>query len=150
MGLKHLKFEEALVKFAGGEFAVRGLSLEHITFIVRAHGVALNSVFDKIVQKAADPEGEFSAGEVGDMVLPFLQEVPQVAAMIIASGAGDPSDTELARRLPVPVQVEALEQVLRLTFDAEGGPKKFLQTVIRLMKGTQGLLSQLSQPDQSA
>lgn len=145
MGLKHLIFEQAVVQFKGGEFPVQGLSIEHVTFIIKHHSHKLNDLFNRVLAKAQDPEGEFSAEEVGSMILPFLDEAPEVGALIIACGAGDPSDVTLARKLPLPVQLDALEQILRLTFDAAGGPKKFLETVIRLSQGTRGLLAQLTE-----
>ncbi len=143
MGLKHLVFPEALVKTPGGDITVRGLTTEHIVHIVRQHGPKLQPVFDTVMEKIKTTQ-DFHPDEVGRMLVPFIDAAPQAVAQVIACGAGEPDEVDIAASLPLPVQIDAIEKILALTFDAVGGPKKFMETVIRIAQGANGLLSHLS------
>ena len=58
---------------------------------------------------------------------------------------GDLSDwIALGRKMPIAVQQDALEKIARLTFDASGGPGKFVEAVIRLVSGTTNLMGSLT------
>lgn len=144
MGLEHLVFPEAPVSTPGGDFTVRGLTVEHILFIVKQHHSTLRPVFDSMMEKIKS-KSEFHADEVGGLIMPFIESCPKVVAQVIACGSGNPSETSIAARLPFTVQVEAIEKIIDLTFQAEGGPKKFVETVIRLAQGVNGLLPNPSQ-----
>jgi hypothetical protein len=143
MGLSHLVFPEAVVNFSGGSFTVRGLTVEHIAFLVQSHSAKLNGVFNLFTEKAKDG-GDIEGQELGAVLMPFLQSAPEVIAHIIACGSGNPKEASMAAQLPLPVQIEAMEHIIGFTFDAEGGPKKLMETVIRLAQGTTGLLQNLS------
>lgn len=138
MGLKHIKLPEAQVKFPGGDIAVRGLSLDDLSFIVQRHGAKLNVLFTSFTEK-----GELTVEGVADFALPLLQAAPEIASELIACASGDPADAGIAATLPFPVQLEALEKLAELTFNVSGGPKKLVETVLRMAKGTTGLLESL-------
>ncbi|QGH44999.1 tail protein [Bacteriophage Phobos] len=141
-GLSHLVFPEEVVQFRGGQFTVRGLSLEHISAIIRLHGPRLESLFQQFKHAALMQGGENpQALELASYITPLLQEAPDIAACMIAYAAGE-ANPSLAARLPFPTQADALEKILDLTFDEEGGPGKLLETVIRLAQGATGLVSQ--------
>lgn len=146
MGLKHIKLPSADVEFSGGKFTVRGLSLDDIAYLVGRYKDTFAQLFDQF-QAQGDMD---STNSVLAFVGPMIQTAPKLAAEIIACGAGDASDWEVARSLPFPVQVEALEHVINLTFTAEGGPKKVLEAVVRLAQGTTALLETLSTGDPKA
>lgn len=138
MGLKHIKLPEAQVKFSGGDFAVRGLSLDDLSFIVQRHGAKLNVLFQNFTEA-----GELTVEGVADFALPLLNAAPEIAAELIACASGDSEDAGVAATLPFPVQLEALEKLAELTFNVSGGPKKLVETVLRMAKGTTGLLDSL-------
>lgn len=149
MGLKHIKLEEATVEVpGGGQFAVRGLSLNDIAFLVQRHGARIQSLFTEFLKQPS--EEALTTASVARFVLPLIETAPEIAAEVVACAASKPwekvdeEDLAVAYGLPMPVQVDALEHVVRLTFAAEGGPKKLLETVIRLAQGTSGLLASLS------
>lgn len=142
MGLKHITLPEATIEFSGGNFAVRGLSLDIIAHLVQRHGEKMQSLFTNFLKGS----GEITSETVASFALPLIQAAPDIAAELIACASGDPEDAEIAARLPLPVQLEALEQLVALTFSAEGGPKKLLETVIRMAEGTTGLLENLKSP----
>lgn len=139
MGLKSIKLPEAKVELPDGQsFPVRGLSLNDVVVLVRNHGDQLGKMFSEFSKQS-----DLTAESVAGFALPLLQAAPQLAAEIIAAGSGDSDSWPEAMLLPFPVQLDALEKVARLTFESGGGPKKLVETVIRLAQGTTGLLESL-------
>lgn len=149
MGLKHIKLEEAVVENPGGDFAVRGLSLNDIAFLIQRHGARLQALFTDLIAKSNQAGGELTVEGVAGFALPLIQAAPEIASELIACAASKPwekvdqEDLNVAYGLITPVQVDALEKALTLTFAASGGPKKLLETVVRLAQGTTGLLESL-------
>ena len=139
MGLRGITLPEAKIELPGGGFAVRGLSLDDIIFLVQRHGAGLQEAFNRMMATT----GELSTDTVASFALPFLQAAPEIAAEMIACASGDKEAADVAARLPFPVQIEALEQIARLTFEASGGPKKLVESVIKLAQGMTGLLTDL-------
>ena len=141
MGLANLSFPEAVIKTTGGDFTVRGLNLDSVILLVRKHGEALDELFrhfaaSVVANEFANPDFAAIGGEIA-------HKAPMLAADVIANGAGEPGMVEVARQLPFPIQIEALEKIGTLTFAMEGGPKKMLETVLRVAQGTRGLLTSL-------
>lgn len=142
MGLRDISIPEELVKVSGGEvFAVRGLCLDDISYLMRRHGPHIKKLFEDFTQK-----GEVTVEGVAAFAMPILQSAPEIAAELIACAAGERDATSITARLPVPVQLDALEKLALLTFDAEGGPKKLLETVLRMAQGVSGLVAQINAP----
>lgn len=141
MGLKHIKLPEAVIEFPGGDFAVRGLSLDDISYLVQRHGEKLNSLFTEFTSGS----GEMTVKAVAQFALPMLKSAPDIAAEMIAcaSGEHDAETVAIARSLPFPVQLETLQKLAELTFNVAGGPKKLLETVVSMAQGTTGLLESL-------
>ena len=145
MGLKHLKLPEASVAVPGGDsFAVRGLCLDDLSYLMRRHGSKLKKLLEDFSQT-----GEVTVEGVAAFALPILEAAPEIAAELIACASGDKNDAGIAATLPLPVQLDALEKLAELTFSADGGPKKLLETVVRMAQGVNGLLSEMN-PYQSA
>lgn len=119
----------------GGNFAVRGLSLPDITILVDRHSVALRAMFDHYNGVAQD----VSLDDLGGIGVSILESAPKLAAEIIAIAADEPDEIEKVSVLPFPAQVDALEKVAKLTFDTSGGPKKVIETVIRILRGVSDL-----------
>ena len=147
MGLSHLTTPTAQVEAPGGEFTVRGLSLDDIITIVGAHTGPLSALFTKIKMSG---DGKFSLDDMTCMLTMLAVAAPEAAAQIIAVAAnvrryGDDgeslpmdltSDMAMAASFPFPVQLDALEQIAKLTFTTAGSLKKVLETIIRVVKGT--------------
>lgn len=147
MGLSNLTFPEATIQSPGGEFAVRALGLEDVSELVRSHGPAMKTAFDQFTGGATTEDElkdiQLTEQGVASFILPLLESAPTLCAEVIARAAGEPENVAIVKRLPFPVQVDALEQIAVLTFETAGGPKKFLETVVRLTKGTTELLNSL-------
>lgn len=124
MGLKDLVIPSETIQVPGGEITVRGLGLDSVIFLLRTHGGPLQEVYAKARAGEIDPHA--LAGSL-------FEESATLAGCIIACAAGEPEEFEKAVALPAPTQVELLEAVGRLTFALEGGAKKFLETIERMM-----------------
>lgn len=138
MSLKNLSFATETIKAAGGEFAVRGLSLADLTRLVRRHGRAMSEFFDRMASS-----GNVDLERVAVMGSALAEAAPELAAEIIAVAADEPELVDTALRLPFPVQIEALEKIALLTFETEGGAKKVVEAVIRSVSGVQTFLADL-------
>jgi hypothetical protein len=130
MALKHLKLPTAEVENPGGNFTVRGLSFVDITALVGLHQAELSALFDQI--KVG--EGKLDIEDPSAMLSGLMAQAPEAAAQIIALAADEP-DVAIAVTLPFPVQLDALEKIVGMTFAAEGGAKKVLETIIRVATG---------------
>lgn len=146
MSLKALKLPTEAVTLPDGEsFTVRGLSLADITAIVRGRGPEFSLLFDTYRDKTGGDAASLDDANMGDLGQSLIELAPDIASLVIAhaSGDGDEEDYRIARRLPFPVQLDAIEKIGKLTFDAEGGPKKVVETVVRVLHGVTGLLTDL-------
>lgn len=117
-----------------GQFVVRGLSLPDITFLVGRHGDTLRTLFDRY-----STNGDVVIDDLGGIGTSVLETAPTLAAEIVAIAADEPDEIDTIMKLPFPVQVDALEKVGKLTFDTAGGPKKVIETVIRVLRGVSDL-----------
>lgn len=140
MGLRDLSIPEEVVEIPGGSFAVRGLNVDDLSYLIRKHGPSMEKAYNGFMEKSA---GSFAPEDVKDFLVPLVEYAPDLLAELIACAADDMEAAPIARRLPFPQQVDALEKIARLTFEAAGGAKKFGETIIRLLTGTTGLLESL-------
>lgn len=142
MSLKNLTVAKATIKTPGGDFTVRGLSLDQVTILFSRRRPVMEDLFQRM--KDGNVQG-ISMDDARDMGTSLLAYAPDLAAEIImlASGDDDAESFDVAKSLPMPVQVEALEQIGRLTFATEGGVKKFLAQMIELMRSATDTLSSL-------
>jgi hypothetical protein len=127
--LADFKQEWREVLFKGGGFKVRGLSLEDLSLLIRTHLPDLKAMYARY--SVANENGETT----DDMVLSFVRDMPVLAAHLIAMAAGEESAVDQARGLPFPLQVDAVVNVLQLTFEDIGGPKNFGPLLRRLIGG---------------
>lgn len=140
MSVTQLKFAEARIKTSGGEFAVRGLSLEDIACLVRLHKTALNELFDKVMAVvAAGGPAAITKEAVVEIGQSILSEAPHMISDIIALATdGFNADVlKSVKRLPIDVQFEALQKIGELTFESEAGAKKVFAAVLQMVRGTQ-------------
>lgn len=128
----------------GDSFVVRGLSLNDITALVRDHYDMAAALFDKYVAAASSEAVDTAIGikdgnHVRDAVLDALKAAPGLLSDTIAHAADEPDMAGNVARLPLGVQIEAVEAVIRLTLEAEGGLEKLIGTVEKLAGSVAGL-----------
>lgn len=131
MGLQDFIDPSETIQFPGGEFAVRGLSLSDISYIVRGHATELGILFTTISEKVQG--GDDLDKATSDIISLALETAPRLVADIVAVGAGEPTMGDKVVRLPFGTQIEALEKIGTLTFATEGGVGKVVETVIRVL-----------------
>ena len=129
MGLKDLTIPEKTVKTPGGD----------ITVLASEFGPTMVTLFEKFSGTMKGGE-ELDFGVLGKDLL--TSAAPLVAALI-AHGAGEPESRDVARKLPAPVQLEALEAIGILTVSVEGGLKKVAEIVIRVAQASTSALTSL-------
>lgn len=136
MGLGNFTPATDTVALPNGEtFAVRGLSFEDITVLLRDHYDALETLFDRYVSEAAldrvdreAADGQLGLGDVRSVVLEALTAAPALVGDVIARAADEVERPHIARLLPIGVQIEAVQKVIELTLSQEGGMEKLFET----------------------
>ena len=113
----------------GSPLTVRGLGLPAIVFLVRQHGPALQGFYEKIVSD------EMDLANLPGLAAELAEQSVELVAQIIACGVGAPEKWGKLLGLPIGDQVALLEAVGELTFATEGGVKKVVATVARVMAG---------------
>lgn len=143
MGLTGITLPTQEIKFSGGAFAVRGLSLNDITLLVMKHKPALDGLYAQYAANGGNAEA--TAREIGGHV---LHAAPQLVADIIALAADEatPEGVQAASKLPVDVQLNAIEAIVRMTVATEGGLKNLVAVVVRLAQQATGAVHELRQP----
>jgi len=124
---------------------VRGIALEDIMKLVMLHGPDLVKLFDKLTT-ATTEKGKADFSDGAQVVLAAAEQAPELLAdiIVLATDSVKTSDAHnIARRLPLPVQVRAVEEIARLTFEEHGGLGEFLETITRMFGGVNGLLTKL-------
>ena len=130
------------VEFPGaGSFSVRGLSLDDVALLFREHVKVFEDTYEKIKE-----DDQIDMRVVAETL---LSTAPECAAEIIAL-AGDALDQiSKAKKLPLPVQLNALVDIAGLTFHSEDDVKKTLELVIQSSTMIRSLIKRLTDPTPS-
>jgi hypothetical protein len=123
-----LKYEE--IKFTGGDISVRGLGIPEINQLVAVHTEAAVTLFGEIQAKA----GKNDQLDIGELIFDVLNRFQAAVAHVIALAADEPDALPTIARLPVDVQLAALEKIATLSFAMDGGAKKFWEIVLNLAR----------------
>ena len=107
----------------GKSFRVRGLSIADITLTARKHAAILDSLYAKFFTD----EGLDLGRETITRLL--LESGPELIGEAIAIAADQPAMAGKASTLPVPVQMDALTRIARLTFHSDEDVKKTVEMV---------------------
>jgi hypothetical protein len=163
--LLKLRIPERVVRVSDDEgFVVRGLSPLDVVALYERHAGELEPMFQRIMAGVRDNGGEAKAQDLEPLVLSLLKDTPILLAELIAvASGGNPSDdsnvsipsfdggedlflpafiaaVEVAKRLPFPVQLEALSAIGDLTFTSAMPPGKFFALVTTLAKKVTGAM----------
>lgn len=102
---------------------VRGLGTEDVMILIAGHLGELQGLYAmlepgtrKLLPKAEDIER---------IIFDVITNAPGTAAKMIALASDEPNNDEAAKRLPMPLQMKILIEVVRLTFEDVGGPLAF-------------------------
>jgi hypothetical protein len=133
MSLANLKIETAAVQFRGGEFTVRGLGLDTVAALMHDGnreelGTAVNQL--EVLFKATKAEDSEGIKQGINML---MVQLPGLAAKVIAYAADEPGEVDKVRKLPLPIQLEAILAIGRLTFEGEDSIRNFVSGLVTLM-----------------
>lgn len=133
MALSDLKLPTYELKIGSQSVVLYGLTLENVTFLIQRHREELDSLVE--AGKSLGAEAFADNAAINGFLAATVKEMPKLVGSIIACASGDTSAgaVEIARRLPLPRQTEALEAIARLTFEESGGVKKFVDDLKRLV-----------------
>lgn len=110
------------VKAGDTEFEVRGLSSTDIGVLIERNIDDLVSLFDMFQSQKSDiNESE---------IISAIVKLPRMTVAAIVLASTEDADMEVlanaARQLPLPVQIDALMKIGKLTFEDAGGLGKFI------------------------
>lgn len=133
---------------------VRGLLPSDIANIVRLVGESISDVIIAVEEfefgEAATKGAEAAANRILEQLPATMQKisasVPDFFAVVIAQAADAPEDAEYVRNTwPIAVQVDALSEIVRLTFVDETGFRKFVGNVAALLQSGNALTRSASE-----
>lgn len=120
----------SVVTFGGGELSVRGLSLDDVAVLMNQHLVDLEKLFDLYDGSVREDVKVLATAQ---FAIGLTREAPALVANVIALACDEPGAVANARKLPMPVQVEAIKAIATLTFAEAGGAKNFLSSLSNLI-----------------
>jgi len=144
MGLRNITIAQKKIRVDDKQdFDVRGLSLTDVMAAMADYGPQMALAFAKITEKG---EGSrFDSATIKARIRDLAGEFPELLAAIIALGADEyaPDMVQKVKRLPLLVQVEAIEAIFGLTFQSEGDVGKFMESLTRGLVAATGALDQI-------
>lgn len=147
MGLRDYVVPTAIVKIdKKTDFEVRGISFEGVTKIVMRHGPMCAMAYQEFLefkgQHGLRPE------VLGHFVTTAVGKFPEAIVDVIAVAAEEDTDEvrSIIRRLPIGVQIDAVYQIIGLTFSGEADVKKLVEIVTRMATAVSAEIEGLTTP----
>lgn len=138
MSLKDLKLPTANIEIPGGAFTVRGLSPTEIEVLARNHKATLGALFERFMGKAS------TNSDMTAIIGAIVKDAPELMAHIICLAADEPDAIDSVLKIPVSIQLTALERIAAFTFTVEGDLGNLMATALKSLGGVNGLLGQVS------
>lgn len=134
MSLRTYVVPKQTVEIPGNEpIVVRGLSLEDLSPLLTKYRPELQQVWDTIEAVQQGKTGEDI--NVAQAIQIALQICPPLVGGLIAYAADEPDLSAIASKLPLAVQVDAIQIISNMTFEQNGGAVKLWEAVISMIKG---------------
>jgi hypothetical protein len=121
---------------SGGSFTVRGLDAEAIFGLFNRRREELSALYSTVLSDNGG-QATISLEQANLLAGQLISNAPEIASEIVAAGAGPVNDEALAiaRMLPFPTKLAALEAIAELTFTSEMPPKKVFEIGIKMLGG---------------
>jgi hypothetical protein len=129
--LSDIQFESKKIVYRGSDFTVRGLGLDIVSKLLASGARA--QIDEAIGQLEVAYKSEGNGAVLEGALSKLAIELPGLAAQVIAFAADEPNAVEAVTKLPLPVQLEALMAIGRLTFDGEESIKNFVSGLMSMM-----------------
>jgi len=131
---------------AANSFTVRGLDFSDLVRLTHRHGPILGILYSRVIE-IRDHGGEKLTPEgLGGMIAAAAAEFPDLVADLIATAAGEPGQVDKVRKLRFPVQMDAIHQIIGLTFVGEHELKKLMEIVTEAAEATTRTLKSVTNP----
>lgn len=143
MGLRNIVIPRERVDLGDGQgFEVRGISLFDIMSVLNDYGPQMAMMFGRVMAMKAEG-GQFDNMAIKKAITDVSGEFPDVLAAALSLAADDYTGEaiEVAKQLPMPKQIEAVEKVFALTFRSEGDLKKLVESLVEMMVATSAALN---------
>lgn len=138
MAIKDYIAKRGTVTYPGGEFSVGPVTPSTIVALVQGRVPEVKRMFDDLKAKGlTDPESL----DMTQIAIAVMGMSPDFLAEFIAQAANEPGTGSTVLTFPIGVQIDALDKILDLTFEAEGGVKKFGEALVRLIQKGQSALA---------
>lgn len=137
--IEDLLIPHETLKYAGKTFKLQGLGLPEIAHVLRMHYEAISPIYDLAAA------GQLPA-DAASIAIRMAEDFTPVASAIIACGMRKPAAIDKVAQLPFALQVEALDKIIRLTLDVEGGLGKVVEIVTQALVGVESLQNLQSPP----
>lgn len=107
--------------------SVRGLNFNDTSVLIRNNLDDLRTILSAYRDRKSLPDFD-----INGMVVRLLTDMPLLAAKMIALASDEPNSEAAALRLPMPLQIDIISEIARLTFEDVGGPLAFLGRLVQL------------------
>ena len=141
MALKDYLIRKETIPFPGGDFDIYPIGLADIFIMLQANGrmEELKTIYD-----LAEQAGLTKSIDTVKITQFLLKHAAQFFAELIAHAAREPTMVDHVRALPLSSQIDALNKLLTLAFEAEGGVKKFGESVVALLAQANAAMSEVN------
>lgn len=140
MSLKALVSVTREIPVWGSSITVQGLSGSDLRHIFHNQGAFIGRELKSLTEVLL-LDGSPDRIDAFSILTAVLDQAPPLIASLIACGCGYPDDPEahaIATRLPLGVQIEALEAILALSF-SDGSGREAFATVVRAVQTASAL-----------
>lgn len=141
MGLRDITIHRTTIKYRDQKIEVRGIAAADIMVAAQDYGPEIAIIFGKV------QSGDFG-GDIKSAIVKMTRELPEMAGAVIALASDDyaPETVEVATKLPIPVQIEAIEAIFHETFYSEAEVKKLMESLTRMITAVSGVLTEVMPP----
>jgi hypothetical protein len=151
MGInKDFSFETHDLQSKGQTIAtLRGISADDISILLTQETENVEKIFNTIENHMADTSSHVNVDDPAEvaaalqaqakpMIDAVLRQAPRVLSKVIAIAADDLDAWQSVVKWPVPMQLEALTQIMRLTFTDGADFRTFVGNVVGLAQMVRG------------
>lgn len=144
MALKDIVIPTVEVAVAGGGFAVRGLSANDLETLLATHGTDVKLLWDEFLKDDTDLT-KLEVGQMMPLIKKVVAKIPRAVADIISLATdADDEDEAIIRKLSIGTQASAIGAILSQTLGTDGDWAKTMETIVNLIGGANGALTELA------
>lgn len=114
------------LEYKDGRYRLWPLNTAQVVSIIRSHGTTLVPLYDQAVQ------GRMPA-DIGAVAYDMGDTFSGLAGAMIAHSMGKPDALAVTSKLPFAVQLDAIDKIMRLTMETEGGLGKVVEIVTKTL-----------------